>query len=214
LAVGKYKKAVAARNLLCFWIKNCHGETMEVNISDLTWATFIYPRGGKSEKTINAYVEALAIGAQFPPIKIQRVFNYAEGDQTTEATIILDGIHRWFAFKEKGIKEIAAVEWKDKPLDYEKSKVALLLEGAKCNISHGDRLSPGDKKRIARDIASTDPECIWTEEALAEKLGVIRQTVNTWISDIRARQRAGRDVIVIRLSCLGWTQEQIAQNSG
>ena len=132
---------------------------MEVNISDLTWAPFIYPRGGKSEKTINAYIETLATGAQFPPIKIQRVFNYAEGDQTTEATIILDGIHRWFAFKESGIKKIAAVEWKDEPLDYEKNKIALLLEGAECNISHGDRLSPGDKKRIARDIASTDPAC-------------------------------------------------------
>ena len=165
-------------------------------VSDLTWDQFIYPRGGKSEKTINVYVEALAIGAQFPPIKIQRVFNYPSSppfskggkrgfsDQTTEATIILDGIHRWFAFKESGIKKIPAVEWKDKPLDYEKNKVALLLEGAKCNISHGDRLNPGDKKRIARDIASTDPECTWTEEALAEKLGVIRQTVNTWISDI------------------------------
>ena len=142
-------------------------------------------------------------------------------DETTDlpagrhgATIILDGIHRWFAFMEKGIKEIAAVEWKDKSLDYEKNKTALLLESAECNISHGDRLSPGDKKRIAREIASTDPECIWTEEALAEKLGVIRQTVNTWISDIRARQRAGRDVIVIRLSWLGWTQEQIAQTIG
>jgi hypothetical protein len=32
-------------------------------VSDLTWDQFIYPRGGKSEKTINAYVEALAIGA-------------------------------------------------------------------------------------------------------------------------------------------------------
>jgi len=52
---------------------------MEVNISDLTWDQFINPRGGKSEKTINAYVEALEIGAQFPPIKIQRVFNYAHG---------------------------------------------------------------------------------------------------------------------------------------
>ena len=118
---------------------------MEVNISDLTWDQFIYPRGGKSEKTVNAYIEALAIGAQFPPIKIQRVFNYADGNETTEATIILDGIHRWSAFKEKGIKKIAAVEWKDNPLDYEKNKTALLLESAKCNISHGDRLSPGDK---------------------------------------------------------------------
>ena len=47
---------------------------MEVNISDLTWDQFIYPGGGKSEKTVNAYIEALAIGAQFPLIKIQRVF--------------------------------------------------------------------------------------------------------------------------------------------
>ena len=136
------------------------GERMEVNVSDLTWESSVYPRGGKSEKTLEAYVEALTIGAQFPPIKIQRVFNYADGNETTKATIILDGIHRWFAFKEKGIKKIAAVEWKKEPLDYEKSKVALLLEAAECNISHGDRLSPGDKKRIARDIASTDPECI------------------------------------------------------
>ena len=175
---------------------------MEVTITDLTWVPAIYPRGGKNEKTIEAYVEALTIGAQFPPIKIQRVFNYADGNETTEATLILDAIHRWFAFKESGIKKIAAVEWKKEPLDYEKNKVALLLESAECNISHGDRLSSSDKKRIARDIASTDPECTWTEEALAEKLGVIRQTVNTWISDIRARQRADRDIIIIRLSRL------------
>ena len=194
---------------------------MEVNISDLTWDQFIYPRGGKSEKTISAYIEALAIGAQFPPIKIQRVFNYADGNKTTDlpagrhgATIILDGIHRWFAFREKGIKKIPAVEWKDKPLDYEKNKTALLLESAKCNISHGDRLSTGDKKRIAREIASTDPECKWTESALAEKLGVIQQTVNTWISDIRARQKASRNTVILRLSRLGCPQEKIAETTG
>ncbi len=184
---------------------------MEVNISDLSWDQFIYPRGGKSEKTINAYVEALAIGAQFPPIKIQRVFNYPDGNETTETTVILDGIHRWFAFKEKGIKEIAAIEWKDKPLDFEKNKVALLLESAQCNINHGDRLNSSDKKRIARDIASTDPECKWTESVLAEKLGVIRQTVNVWISDIRTRQKASRNTVAFRLNRLGWTQAQIAE---
>ncbi len=183
-------------------------------VSDLTWDHFIYPRGSKSDKTIGAYVEALAIGAQFPPIKIQRVFNYPDGDETTEAIIILDGIHRWHAFKEKGIKKIPAVEWKDTPLDYEKHKVALLLESAQCNTSHGDRLSATDKKRVARDIASTDPECRWTEAALAEKLGVTHQTVNIWISDIRARQKASRDTIIIRLSRLGWSQEKISETVG
>ena len=191
-------------------------DSIKINISDLTWDQFIYPRSAKSQKTINSYVEALTIGAQFPPVKIQRVFNYpdADGNETTLATIILDGIHRWSTFKEKGIKEIEAIEWKDKPLDYEKNKTALLLESAQCNTSHGDRLSTGDKKRIARDIASTDPECNYTEDTLAEKLGVSQQTINVWISDIRARQKTDRNSIIIRLSRLGWSQEKIAAITG
>jgi hypothetical protein len=73
---------------------------MEINISDLTWSKFIYPRVSKSEKTVEAYVKALAIGAQFPPIKIQRVNNYTP--LHSPATLILDGIHRFFAFEKKG----------------------------------------------------------------------------------------------------------------
>ena len=128
--------------------------------------------------------------------------------------MILDGIHRWLAFKECGFKKIPAAEWKKEPLNYETNQIALLLEAARCNLRHGDRLSPKDKRQIARDIAMSDPECRWTEEALAERLGVIQQTVNTWISDIRGRQRAGREIIIILLKRLGWTQEQIAKVVG
>jgi len=183
---------------------------MKVKVFDLTWDQFIYPRGNKSEKTISAYVEALAIGAQFPPVKIQRVFRYPNGNKTTKAAVIVDGVHRWSAFKESGIKEIEIIEWKENSLDYEKSKIALLIESAKCNTSHGDRLSPNDKKRIARDIASTDPacppslslrrggrECKYTESALAKKLGVSQQTVNAWITDIRSRQRKQTETVLL-----------------
>ncbi|NQU03344.1 MAG: hypothetical protein HQ589_04270 [Syntrophaceae bacterium] len=154
------------------------------------------------------------MGAEFPPIRIQGVFNYRSGNETTEATIIVDGIHRWHAFQERGIKQIPAVVWKDKPLDYEKNKSSLLLQSAKCNTSQGDRLSASDKKRIARDIASTDRECRWTEAALAEKLGVTHQTVHIWISDIRVRQKASRDTIILRMSRLGWSQEKISVTVG
>ncbi len=60
----------------------------------------------------------------------------------------------------------------------------------------------------------SDPEGTWTEEALVQKLGVTQQTVNTWISDIRARQRASRNIIIIRLNRLGWSQEKIAETTG
>jgi len=49
---------------------------------------------------------------------------------------------------------------------------------------------------------------------VAEKLGVTRQTVNTWISDIRARQKTNRNSTIIRLNLLGWTQEKIAETMG
>ncbi len=194
--------------------RNIENSPLLFPVSDLTWDHFIYPRGSKSDRTISAYVESLTAGADFPPITIQRVFNYPCGDATIEATIIVDGINRWHAFRERGIKEIPAVAWKDKPLDYEKNKVALLLESARCNTSHGDRLSATDKKRVARDIASQDGECRWTETALAEKLGITHQTVNIWISDIRARQKANRDTIILRLSRLGWTQDEISKIVG
>jgi len=47
-----------------------------------------------------------------------------------------------------------------------------------------------------------------------EKLGVNQQTVNTWISDIRARQKTSRNTIILRLSRLGWTQGKISDTIG
>ena len=95
---------------------------MEINISDLTWESSVYPRGGKNEKTVEAYVEALTIGAQFPPIKIQRIFNYTNGNEKTEAALILDGIHRWLAFKKVDSKRYRRLNGKTNPLITKKTK--------------------------------------------------------------------------------------------
>ncbi len=45
-----------------------------------------------------------------------------DDDNSTEAILILDGIHRWFAFKARGFKKIAAIEWKIDGPDCEKTK--------------------------------------------------------------------------------------------
>jgi hypothetical protein len=52
-------------------------------VNELRLDPTIYPRTTQSRQTIDAYAEALAIGAQFPPIKIQRVFNYGDGQTAT-----------------------------------------------------------------------------------------------------------------------------------
>jgi plasmid maintenance system antidote protein VapI len=186
------------------------------NISDLIWDENIYPRSARKQPTIDAYSEALAAGAKFPPIIIQPVVNFpAHNTPLTEILmLILDGIHRWSACKVLGLTEIEAVLWQEQPLDYAACKDDLLLESARRNISHGDRLSQTEKRQVARDIVTRDPECHLSEGMLAQNLGVTQQTVNNWIKDIRARQKASRDSTILRLNRLGWTQQKIADKVG
>ena len=160
-------------------------------------------------------MEALSIGAQFPPIVVQQVVNYTPGgDLSATELIIIDGVHRWCAFKEAGRTQIPVIHYQDGVLDYEAAKIELLLESAQNNTTHGDRLTIADKKRIARGIAVADPDHTYTETALADKLGVSRQAVNTWITDIRARQTSSREAVIIRLQRLGWTQKKISDLVG
>jgi len=74
-----------------------------VKPQNLTWDEAIYPRSAVNRKTVEAYVEALSIGAQFPAVKVQQVLNYTPGgDLLAIVLIIIDGVHRWFAFTEAG----------------------------------------------------------------------------------------------------------------
>ena len=88
-------------------------------------------------------------------------------------------------------------------------KTELFLESAEYNISHGNRLNPGDKKRIARDIASTDPDrnCIivrlsrlgWSQEKIAKTAGLSQNRIseiigNTSFSEIDNLLSQGRDM--------------------
>ena len=74
-----------------------------MKIKDLTWDEAVYPRAAVSQNTVAAYVEALSIGAQFPPVMVQRVVNYPLcGDVSATVMILIDGVHRWHAFKQAG----------------------------------------------------------------------------------------------------------------
>jgi len=185
---------------------------MKIKLNNLTWDKEIYPRSNLNQKTLESYTQAWEAGADFPAIEIQKI---KKNDEIIN--VITDGVHRWKAKKEAEIDEktIECREWKEGELDYKESKWKLLLRSANLNATHGDRLSYRDKEQqVARPIAKNDPKKEITEEEIAEDLGISQQTVNNWISDIRAEQKASRNNKIYKLSLLGWTQKEIAESVG
>lgn len=178
-------------------------------VSEIVFDATIYPRKSVSQKTVDTYTDALELGATFPPIEVQRVTNYKEPDK--EALVLLDGAHRLEAYRKSKVVEVEVIEWRpDEVLDFETSRLDLLLISARRNKEHGDRLGETDKKQVARIVAEADPELKHTEQEIADDLGISQQRVNEWTSDIRTRQRASRESVIIRLARLGWTQAEIA----
>jgi hypothetical protein len=60
-----------------------------MKIHDLIWDEAVYPRSAVNQKTVEAYVEALSIGAQFPAVMVQRVVNYTPGGDLLAIVLIL-----------------------------------------------------------------------------------------------------------------------------
>ena len=180
----------------------------KIKINDVIVDQDIYPRQTKSQITISAYAESLKIGAEFPPIEVQKILTDEE-----EQTILLDGLHRLEAYEKAKIKEINVIFWKEETIDKKENINDLRLRAGFLNVQHGDRLSHEDMKYTARRIAEDDPEKKYTEEKIAEQFGVTQATVNGWISDIRARQKASRNNLIYRLSLLGWKQDEIAEKT-
>jgi len=177
--------------------------TLELPIKDIVKDPDIYPRRNESPKTIEAYAEALEAGAKFPPILVQRI-STNDGE---EHTVFLDGLHRARAYERVKRKSIEAEFWKKETLNKEEWLTKLQLESAKRNATHGDRLGSEDKKYQARKICEKNPNA--TEQEIADALGVSRQAVSNWVSDIKLSQKAEREAIVYKLNLLGWTQEEI-----
>jgi transposase len=197
---------------------------MKIGIEQITLDTDIYPRIEKSPSTIDAYVEKLRVGVQFPPIEVQQV--QTNGEMTT---VILDGYHRWQAhliahsqpeLGEDGkptngdFSQIDAVYWKNEILDKQANLNELRLRSIELNQNHGIRLDKRDYQMIAEKIAKDDPELKYSVEDIAKRWNLKRRTVNDWVSSIRAAQKAKRDRIIFKLDLLGWTSPEIANVTG
>lgn len=167
----------------------------EVALSAVVFDETIYPRSEWSQTTVNRYADALAAGDRFPPIVLESGTNR-----------LLDGMHRARAHQ-AAERETIEVEYHEIP-----AGVPAKLYAASLSARHGDRISGGDLREIAREIATANPD--YSIVTIAKYAGVTRQTVGRWVGDITERRESVQACRVVLLARAGWKQAEIAEHLG
>ena len=166
-----------------------------IPISDIYLDESIYPRENIDHKRINVFVENLRDNFKFDPIKVQAI----PGQKGKYR--ILDGAHRWNAFKKAGRRMIEAhirVLNKMDPLLY----AARMAMGPR-------QLTEAETKNTARRAYKNNSNLTAVE--IGRAIGRSRQTVDTYIADLRAVSLLALDLKIFHLNQLGIPQERIAK---
>lgn len=166
-----------------------------IPISDIYLDESIYPRENIDHKRIKVFIENLRDNFKFDPIEVQAFSG------KNEKYRILDGAHRWNAFKKAGRVEIKAHVRVLNQIDP-------LLYAAKMAI--GPRqLTEAETKNTARRAYKNNPGLTALE--IGKAIGRSRQTVDGYIADLRAARFMALDLKIFHLNQLGIPQERIAR---
>jgi hypothetical protein len=192
---------------------------IEVDLDKIQFDEEIYPRKSYSNKTVEEYVTALEGGENFPPIEVQRIKG---GDGMF---LCLDGRHRVLACfeynkklkKDKNkeiplVKKIVAFEWREDEIDKQENYEALLIESAKRNMTHGDRLSGNDFGEVLNKIVRARPlsQLKDIRKELTVLFGRSYSYISSLVQDELGKRTGSRDAKIFYESLLGFTQEEIA----
>lgn len=163
-----------------------------IALSDVVWDPSIYPRAKWNTSTIDRYADAIEAGDVFPPLILEAGTNR-----------LLDGKHRLEAYKKAGAADVS-VDHHQVPDGISPKRYA-----ARLSARHGDRMSNADLKALAIEECEADPKA-FDAQAFAKEMGLGKATVYDWAGHILSREREERQAKVLRLSMLGWTQQEIA----
>jgi DNA-binding CsgD family transcriptional regulator len=166
-----------------------------IPINNLVLDNEIYPRIGIDHKRVRTFADNLRDGFAFDPIHVE-----AHPEEKSKYRI-LDGIHRWQAYKDVGAKEVAATIIKLDGGDP-------LLYAAKQAI--GPRqLNEQECRETARRAYQNNPRL--TSIEIGKAIGRSRRMVDNYISDLRAAINVDLDLKIFRMDRLGISQERIAE---
>ena len=171
----------------------------KIPISSIILDEEIYPRKGIDQKRVGIFAENIRDGFKFDPIEVQ-----PHPDKPGKYRL-LDGVHRWNAFKAVGVAEPDAIIIKD--LD----GTDPLLYAAKKAIGP-KQLTEDEARDTARRAYSKNTTLRSAD--IGKAIGRSRQTVDSYIADLRAATQLGFDIKIFRMHRLGIPQDRIAKKLG
>ena len=172
--------------------------TTRIPISSIILVEDIYPRKGIDHRRVGIFAENLRDGFKFEPIEVK-------SDPDKPGTYrLLDGVHRWSAYKTMGVTEIETVI---KDLD----GTDPLLYAAKKAI--GPRQLTEDEARDTARRAYARNSSLRSAD-IGKAIGRARRTVDSYIADLRATIQMGMDIKIFRMNRLGISQDRIAKRLG
>lgn len=142
---------------------------LTLDVDAIAFVKELYPRVREDDAAIERYRAAID---KLPPIVVAR------------GRILVDGFHRWQAYKREGVSEIAAVDLGDI------SDPEIIRESIVRNAAHGQQLSVKDKANLAGKLWTTFGHLNRAErvDEIAEMLSVSRDSVERWTKDARQQE--------------------------
>ena len=169
-----------------------------IKIEDIILDSSIYPRNSIDHKRVSMFEENMRDGFEFDPIHLQ------EHPDEPGKYRILDGAHRFNAYKGMGEKEIKAeiinLNGED-PLLYAASKAIGPRE-----------LKDDEAREIARRAYQKNPKL--SSAKIGNAVGRSRQTVDSYVADLRAAIQSKLNLKIFRMNKLGIPQERISDRLG
>jgi len=173
-------------------------QTTTIPISSIILNEDIYPRKGIDQKRVGIFAENMRDGFEFEPIEVE-----ADPDRPGKYRLP-DGVHRWSAYKTVGVTEPEAVIKNLNGADP-------LLYAAKKAI--GPKQLTEDEARDTARRAYNKNSALSSAD-IGKAIGRSRQTVDSYIADLRAATRMGLDIKIFRMHSLGIPQDRIAKRLG
>ncbi len=158
----------------------------------------IYPRSSVYPKRVSMFAENMRDGFKIDPVEVQIHPEYDDKYR------ILDGAHRWHAYKEIGATEISVLIITLDGLDP-------LLYAAKKAIGPL-QLTEEEARTTARRAFQNNSRL--TSAEIGKAIGRSRRTVDSYIVDLRAATQMELYFKIFRMNYLGIPQERIALRLG